>query len=171
MNPPRIGTLPAGPRDAISDVGEIRVGHVTLDLGAIQTGVTVVLPHGGDLFRDRVPGACAILNGFGKSVGLELPAFLGKSTEEKKAPAAAAPAAATQAAIPRSRRTVLDLAETTADPCAHSRICGPSWTRAASTSCPRSSPVSDSTCPGVRPEAAASSFALRTASAAAAAIA
>lgn len=36
MNPPRIGTLPAGPRDAISDVGEIRVGHVTLDLGAIQ---------------------------------------------------------------------------------------------------------------------------------------
>ena len=32
MNPPRIGTLPAGPRDAISDVGEIRVGHV----GAVQ---------------------------------------------------------------------------------------------------------------------------------------
>ena len=70
MNPPRIGTLPAGPRDAISDVGEIRVGHVTLDLGAIQTGVTVVLPHAGDPFAEKIPAAAAVLNGFGKSVGL-----------------------------------------------------------------------------------------------------
>lgn len=70
MNPPRIGSLPAGPRDAISDVGEIRVGHVTLDLGAIQTGVTVVVPHAGDPFADKVPAAAAVINGFGKSVGL-----------------------------------------------------------------------------------------------------
>lgn len=70
MNPPRIGTLPAGPRDAISDVGEIRVGHVTLDLGAIQTGVTVVVPHAGDPFAEKIPAAAAVLNGFGKSVGL-----------------------------------------------------------------------------------------------------
>ena len=79
MNPPRIGTLPAGPRDAISDVGEIRVGHVTLDLGAIQTGVTVVVPHAGDPFAEKIPAAAAVLNGFGKSVGLiqvdELGAF------------------------------------------------------------------------------------------------
>jgi len=70
MNPPRIGSLPSGPRDAISDVGEIRVGHVTLDLGAIQTGVTVVVPHAGDPFADKVPAAAAVINGFGKSVGL-----------------------------------------------------------------------------------------------------
>jgi D-aminopeptidase len=70
MNPPRIGTLPSGPRDAISDVGEIRVGHVTLDRGAVQTGVTVVVPHAGDPFLDKVPAASAVINGFGKSVGL-----------------------------------------------------------------------------------------------------
>ena len=70
MNPPRIGTLPSGPRDAISDVGEIRVGHVTLDRGAVQTGVTVVVPHAGDPFADKVPAASAVINGFGKSVGL-----------------------------------------------------------------------------------------------------
>ena len=70
MKPPRIGTLPSGPRDAISDVGEIRVGHVTLDLGAIQTGVTVVVPHAGDPFADKIPAAAAVINGFGKSVGL-----------------------------------------------------------------------------------------------------
>jgi D-aminopeptidase len=70
MNPPRIGSLSSGPRDAISDVGEIRVGHVTLDLGAIQTGVTVVVPHAGDPFADKVPAAAAVINGFGKSVGL-----------------------------------------------------------------------------------------------------
>lgn len=46
-----------------------------------------------NLVKDTLP-----LHELGKSVGLELPSFLGKSTEEKKAPAAAAPAAATQAA-------------------------------------------------------------------------
>lgn len=70
MKLPRIGCLPSGPRDAISDVGEVRVGHVTLDEGAIQTGVTIVLPHAGDLFLDKVPAAAAVINGFGKSVGL-----------------------------------------------------------------------------------------------------
>jgi len=70
MNSPRIGTLPAGPRDAISDVGEIRVGHVTLDRGGIQTGVTVVIPHSGDPFAEKIPAASAVINGFGKSVGL-----------------------------------------------------------------------------------------------------
>ena len=46
------------------------VGHRTLDDGEVQTGVTVVRPHAGDLFRDRVPAAAVVLNGFGKSVGL-----------------------------------------------------------------------------------------------------
>jgi D-aminopeptidase len=70
MKPPRIGTLPVGPRDAISDVGEIRVGHVTLDRDGIQTGVTVVVPHAGDPFVDKIPAVAAVINGFGKSVGL-----------------------------------------------------------------------------------------------------
>lgn len=77
MKPPRIGTLESGPRDAISDVGDVRVGNVTLDLGAVQTGVTVVVPHAGDLFLDKVPAAAAVINGFGKSVGLIQVAELG----------------------------------------------------------------------------------------------
>ena len=67
---PRVGRLPSGPRDAISDVGELRVGHLTLDQGAVQTGVTVVVAHDGDPFVAKVPAASVVLNGFGKSVGL-----------------------------------------------------------------------------------------------------
>ena len=67
---PRIGSLPRGPRDAITDVAGVTVGHCTLDADDVQTGVTVVLPRAGDLFRERVPAASVVLNGFGKSVGL-----------------------------------------------------------------------------------------------------
>lgn len=67
---PHIGELPAGPRDAITDVAGVTVGHHTLAEGHVQTGVTVVRPHLGDPYRDRVPAAAAVFNGFGKSVGL-----------------------------------------------------------------------------------------------------
>jgi D-aminopeptidase len=67
---PRIGSLPSGERDAITDVAGITVGHCTLDQGEVQTGVTVVRPHAGNLFLERVPAAAVVLNGFGKSVGL-----------------------------------------------------------------------------------------------------
>lgn len=67
---PRVGSLSRGPGDAITDVAGVGVGHCTLAEGDVQTGVTVVLPHGGDLYRDRVPAAGVVLNGFGKSVGL-----------------------------------------------------------------------------------------------------
>lgn len=67
---PHIGTLAAGARNSIADVPGVQVGHCTLAAGPVQTGVTVVLPHGGDLFRDKVPAAAAVINGFGKSVGL-----------------------------------------------------------------------------------------------------
>ena len=67
---PRIGALQAGARDAISDVCGVTVGHCTLDDGDLQTGVTVVRPHAGDAFVHRVPAGVAVINGFGKSVGL-----------------------------------------------------------------------------------------------------
>jgi D-aminopeptidase len=70
MDAPRIGVLPSGTRDTIADVGEITVGHVTLADGAIQSGVTVIRPHGGDMFRRPLPAASVVINGFGKTVGL-----------------------------------------------------------------------------------------------------
>lgn len=70
LDQPRIGKLEPGPLDSICDVGDITVGHSTLDDGARQTGVTVVRPHGGNLFLDKVPAAATVLNGFGKSTGL-----------------------------------------------------------------------------------------------------
>ncbi|EGD04526.1 putative peptidase, partial [Burkholderia sp. TJI49] len=63
-------TLPAGPRGTIADVPGVTVGHCTLDAGAVQTGVTVVKPHPGDVYRSKVPAGAAVINGFGKSVGL-----------------------------------------------------------------------------------------------------
>ena len=68
--PPRIGALPSGPRDAITDVAGVSVGHATLSDGAVQTGVTVVRPHAGDPYLQRVPAGVSVINGFGKSVGL-----------------------------------------------------------------------------------------------------
>jgi len=76
-SPPFVGRLASGPRDAISDVAGVTVGHCTLDEGAVQTGVTVVRPHAGDAYRDRVPAGAVVLNGFGKSVGLVQVAELG----------------------------------------------------------------------------------------------
>ncbi|HEU4409266.1 MAG TPA: P1 family peptidase [Polyangiaceae bacterium] len=54
----------------MTDVAGVRVGHVTIVEGdAVRTGVTAVLPHGGDLFRERVPAALFVGNGYGKLVG------------------------------------------------------------------------------------------------------
>ncbi|MCW8166077.1 S58 family peptidase [Verminephrobacter aporrectodeae subsp. tuberculatae] len=74
---PRIGALLQGARNAITDVAGVLVGHRTLDAGAIQTGVTVIRAHAGDPFRDKVPAAAVVLNGFGKSLGLVQLAELG----------------------------------------------------------------------------------------------
>jgi D-aminopeptidase len=54
----------------ITDVPGVRVGHRTLVEGDVRTGVTAILPHGGDVYRDRPVAASYVLNGFGKSVGL-----------------------------------------------------------------------------------------------------
>lgn len=65
----RIGILPTGASNSITDVSGVKVGHVTLDTGDIRTGVTAVLPHGGNIFQEKVPAAVFVGNGFGKMVG------------------------------------------------------------------------------------------------------
>src|SRR5215468_9407683 len=66
----KIGVLPTGPLNAITDVPGVRVGQVTVSQdGAINTGVTAVLPHAGNLFREKVPAAVVVGNAFGKLAG------------------------------------------------------------------------------------------------------
>jgi D-aminopeptidase len=65
-----VGILPTGPLNAITDVANVAVGHTTLIRGEnVRTGVTVVLPHNGNLFHEKVPGAVFIGNAFGKLAG------------------------------------------------------------------------------------------------------
>src|ERR1051325_2118162 len=65
-----VGALPPGPRNAITDVAGVKVGHATLIRGdSVRTGVTAILPHGGNLFREKVPLAVFVGNGFGKLAG------------------------------------------------------------------------------------------------------
>lgn len=72
-----IGSLPPGPANAITDVAGVTVGHVTLSDGPVQTGVTAIRPHPGHPFRDKLPAAVHVVNGFGKSIGLMQVAELG----------------------------------------------------------------------------------------------
>lgn len=65
-----IGKLKKGERNLITDVKGVKVGHVTLNDGDIKTGVTAILPHEGNIFKEKVMAATYILNGFGKSMGL-----------------------------------------------------------------------------------------------------
>jgi D-aminopeptidase len=65
-----VGVLQPGPLNAITDVAGVRVGHVTVVEGdTINTGVTAVLPHGGNIFREKVPAAVVVGNAFGKLAG------------------------------------------------------------------------------------------------------
>lgn len=66
----RIGILQPGPLNAITDVTGVEVGQVTIVRGDhVHTGVTAVLPHGGNLFQDKVPAGFFVANAFGKFVG------------------------------------------------------------------------------------------------------
>jgi D-aminopeptidase len=66
----KVGVLPAGPLDAITDVEGVEVGHTTIIRGQdIRTGVTAILPHAGNLYREKVPGAISVGNAFGKLAG------------------------------------------------------------------------------------------------------
>jgi len=65
-----IGILPAGPLNAITDVAGVKVGQVTIVEGPnIRTGVTAILPHGGNLYQDKVPAGFSVGNAYGKFMG------------------------------------------------------------------------------------------------------
>jgi len=67
----KVGILPAGPLDAITDVAGVTVGQTTLIRGDdIRTGVTAIVPHPGNLYREKVPAAIYVGNGYGKLTGV-----------------------------------------------------------------------------------------------------
>jgi D-aminopeptidase len=66
-----IGVFPTGTDNAITDVAGVLVGQVTVWEGEdVRTGVTAILPHGGNVFREKVPAAVVVGNGFGKLAGV-----------------------------------------------------------------------------------------------------
>ena len=82
-----VGNLPPGPFNAITDVAGVAVGHSTIIAGTgalvpghgpVRTGVTVILPHAGNLFREKVPAAVLTINGYGKPCGFEQVRELGE---------------------------------------------------------------------------------------------
>lgn len=74
-----LGQYKPGALNSITDVDGVTVGHLTCREGErIRTGVTAILPHGGNLFQEKVPAALAIFNGFGKFAGSTQIAELGE---------------------------------------------------------------------------------------------
>jgi len=65
-----IGSLPRGPKNLITDVAGVTVGHCTIDTALYKTGVTVVMPCAENPFHHKLPAGFFVLNGFGKTLGL-----------------------------------------------------------------------------------------------------
>ena len=63
-----VGRFETGPRNSLVDVAGVRVGHSTL--AGLHTGVTAVVPHGGNPYAEKLLAACHVLNGYGKAAGL-----------------------------------------------------------------------------------------------------
>ncbi|MEF9992178.1 MAG: P1 family peptidase [Romboutsia sp.] len=66
----KLGSIKRGNLNLITDVEGVKVGHKTLNEGNIKTGVTAILPHGKNTFKEKVMASTCVINGFGKSVGL-----------------------------------------------------------------------------------------------------
>ncbi|WP_406945167.1 P1 family peptidase [Halobacillus sp. SY10] len=64
-----IGSMPIGERNQITDVPGVTVGHYTLNKNRVQTGVTAILPHQGNLFQKKTVASAHVINGFGKTAG------------------------------------------------------------------------------------------------------
>jgi len=73
-----VGVFDPGTYNAITDVAGVRVGHATIHAGAVNTGVTAILPPGDAWFRERVPAAIVVGNGFGKLLGISQVRELGE---------------------------------------------------------------------------------------------
>ncbi|OCA83165.1 aminopeptidase [Bacillus sp. FJAT-27225] len=73
----KIGSMKPGIHNAITDVEGVSVGHVTLSDKGMQTGVTAILPHQGNPFKEKLIASSHIINGFGKTVGTIQMAELG----------------------------------------------------------------------------------------------
>jgi len=72
------GVFAPGPLNAITDVADVRVGHTTIVEGdSVRTGVTAIVPHGGNVFQEKVAGAVFVGNAFGKLAGSTQVAELG----------------------------------------------------------------------------------------------
>ena len=95
------GILPAGEWNAITDVRGVKVGHVTLIEGDdVRTGVTVILPHNGNLFQHKVPAGIVVGNGFGKLTG---------STQVEELGEIESPIVLTNTlAVPRATEAIID---------------------------------------------------------------
>lgn len=65
----KIGELETGERNSITDVDGVKVGHVTLNDGDIKTGVTAIIPHENNIFKEKLIASSHVINGFGKSIG------------------------------------------------------------------------------------------------------
>jgi D-aminopeptidase len=72
-----VGRFPTGEQNAMVDVPGVLVGHATLADGGVRTGVTAVLPHGGNLYAEKVLGGCHAVNAYGKPTGLSQLAEMG----------------------------------------------------------------------------------------------
>lgn len=66
----KIGDIPTGKKNNICDVAGVLVGHYTIDKNNIHTGITAILPHKGNIFKEKVVAGCYSYNGFGKTMGL-----------------------------------------------------------------------------------------------------
>jgi hypothetical protein len=69
----KIGVLPRGPHNVITDVEDVQVGHETVtdrENPSVQRGVTTILPQGGNVFQEKVVAACHVINGFGSRLDL-----------------------------------------------------------------------------------------------------
>lgn len=65
-----IGKIPTGKNNTITDVKGLKVGHITLSDKNVKTGVTAIIPHGENIFKEKLVAATHIINGFGKSTGI-----------------------------------------------------------------------------------------------------
>jgi Peptidase family S58 len=104
-----VGVLPPGPLNAITDVAGVLVGQVTITRGnSINTGVTAILPHGGNVFQQKVPAAVVVGNGFGKLAGFTQVQELGELESNRNGPAVTATGDRQAISIPPRGRLCLE---------------------------------------------------------------